>query len=158
MQVDIKKDYVQRSKNLKKILFPNGEGDIFFIDAENKQDSPQTIQKKEIDISISSLVHAWSDLKKDYYNGSTHQENLILKFQLQVRRLYELSVVFSCDVIHDFTVSLKTYARDADIEKPHHREVIQTHIDLIFLAYKRDVKIEDNATVKALWDTLRQVY
>jgi len=158
MQTDTKKEYVQRSKNLKKILFPNGEGDIFFIDAENRKDNLRTIQKKEIDISISSLVYSWSDLKKDYYNGSMHEENLILKFQLQVRRLYELSVVFSCDVIHDFMVSLKTYAKDADIRKSHQREVIQTHIDLIFLAYKRDVKIEDNATVKALWDTLRQVY
>ena len=33
-----------------------------------------------------------------------------------------------------------------------------SNIDLIFLAYKRDVKMRDKAAVKALWDTLRQVY
>lgn len=158
MQLQTRQDYIKRSESLKKILFPNGEGDIYFLDVNHKKDSPQIIQHKEIDMSVSSVVQAWSELKKDYINCAGNEENLALKFQLQIRHLYELSAILSREIIHDFVASLKTYMIHADIHKKHHRDAIQAHVDLIFLAFKRDLKIEDRAKVKALWNTLKQFY
>lgn len=108
---------------------------------DNSQDKFTT----ELQSSLEDLTTIWVSLKKDGVNDP----DMIEEIHRLSNHIKDMAATFGNGLMDDFGKSLRDFADHLDITNKAHVTIVQAHIDVMWVAFKRDIRdINDQEAVE----------
>lgn len=144
---------IHRKNRLKeKIAGPDGDKADGFIAPElikNAQaviDESGELYKKELAETLHKLIASWNKLKDSSDNAHRRELNRY------ANHIKDIAGTYQYDIMVHFGRSLCEFSDKLAVEKQEHQTIIQAHIDVITIAFQKDLKDADTPQAKELKD------
>ena len=116
--------------------------------AQQAIDKGEESYSDEVEIVLVKLDSAWSDLKKqkDAAKIKTHKSELYNN----ANNVKDMAETFHYKLMQHFGESLRDFCEKLDVAKEEHHTIVQAHIDVMWIAFKNNIKDEGGAQGKEL--------
>lgn len=106
----------------------------------------------ELKKSLETLTETWGELKKSGQND----KDAINEIHRLSNHIKDMAGTFSNPLMDDFGGSLRDFSDQIDVSKPEHITIVQAHIDVMWIAFTRDIRDIDAQEAVQLKAVLQQ--
>jgi len=120
--------------------------------AQDAIDSQESSYAGEVEEVLVKLDSTWEDLKSEKDKKKTKKlANQIYNYANNIKDMAE---TFKYKLMGEFGQSLRDFCEKVDADKEEHRIIVQAHIDVMWVAFKHNIKDEGGPQAKELKNML----
>ena len=108
------------------------------------------LYKKELAETLHKLIASWNELKKT--SDSRHCSDL----NRYANHIKDIAGTYQYDIMAHFGRSLCEFSDKLVIGKVEHQTIVQAHIDVITIAFQKDLKRDDTPQAQELKNMVSQ--
>ncbi|MCD8526348.1 MAG: hypothetical protein LRY76_07015 [Alphaproteobacteria bacterium] len=120
--------------------------------AQNVIDNGQDTFMTELKRSLNELTAIWENLK----TSQSQSVEKIKDIHRIANHIKDMAATFKNALMDDFGTSLRDFSDRIDITKPEHITIAQAHIDVMWIAFTKDIKDIDAREAVELKRVLEQ--
>jgi hypothetical protein len=122
----------------------------FIANAQAVIDDSDDLYKKELAETLYKLIASWNKLKESV--DDTHRREL----NRYANHIKDIAGTYQYVLMAHFGRSLCDFTDKLRIEKPEHHTILQAHIDVITIAFQKDLKRDDTPQAQELKEMVSQ--
>lgn len=115
-------------------------------------ESMSSLYPKEIENMIGALHEQWVELKQSGEERSTRVE----KISHTANQIKDLAGTFGYSLMADFGDSLCSYILETALSRDEHFKIVQAHIDVMDVAFKRQLRDDGGEMGRELKQTVQK--
>ena len=109
-------------------------------------DESGDLYKKELAETLHKLISSWTELKQTLDNKYRRELNRY------ANHIQDIAGTYQYDIMAYFGRSLCEFCDKLDVDKLAHQTIVQAHIDVITIAFQKDLKRDDTPQAQDLKD------
>jgi hypothetical protein len=113
-------------------------------------DNSKDLYKKELADTLHKLIASWNEFKQS--SDDKHRRDL----ERYANHIKDIAGTYQYDIMAHFGRSLCAFSDKLLVEKLEHQNIVQAHIDVITIAYQKDLKRDDTPQAQELKDMVSQ--
>ena len=113
-------------------------------------DNSGELYKKELAETLHKLISSWNELKQ---SGDDKYRRELNRYANHIK---DIAGTYQYDIMAHFGRSLCEFSDKLAVEKLEHQTIVQAHIDVITIAFQKDLKDADTPQAQELKDMVSQ--